>query len=74
MCALIDIIKSVRFENPDRSYNRDDGEEENEKWFFQMMFIVFLSCMKIEFFSDSFKYGQGNSNDDCDGIMSAQAR
>ena len=64
MCTLIDKIESVRFENPNRSYNRNDGKEENEKRLFQIIFIVFLGCMKIEFFSDSFKYGQRNSNDD----------
>jgi len=56
MCTLIDIIKSVRFENPNRSYNKDDGEEENKKRFFQMVFIVFLSVKKIKFFFDLFKY------------------
>jgi len=39
-----------------------------------MIFIVFLSCMKIEFFSDSFKFGQRNSYDDCNRIRFAQAR
>ena len=56
MCTLVDIIKSVRFENPNRSNNRDDDKEENEEWLFQIIFVVFLDCIKIEFFSESFKH------------------